>query len=62
MQPCRPSAYRIVLDIVIFAKSIRDYVGIFLVLTHLDLFLIKLDVKSGIRLIKAVYVKIVYDY
>jgi len=28
----------------------------------LDLFLIEPDVKSGIRLIKAVYVKIVYDY
>ena len=51
---------REILHRMVLPESICYYGFVFLVLSELDFFLVKPDVETGIRLLKTIYIKIVY--
>ena len=51
-----------VLDAMVGTEAVGDDAGVALVLTHLDLLLIKPDVETNIRLLEINHVKVVYKH
>ena len=51
-----------VLDAMVGAEAVGDDVGVVLVLTHLDLLLVKPDVEADIRLLEINHVEVVYKH
>ena len=51
-----------VLDAMVGTETVGDDVGVVLVLTHLDLLLVKPDVETNIRLLEINHVEVVYKH